>query len=99
MARGLNKVQLIGNLGQDPDIRFTQSGKAVANFSLATGESWKGADGNTQERTEWHRIVAWEKLAEIIQQYVKKGSRIYIEGKLQTRKYNKTAVEILGDEP
>ncbi|MBO9484326.1 single-stranded DNA-binding protein [Salinisphaera sp. G21_0] len=85
--RGANKVILIGNIGQDPDIRFTPDGKAIANLSLATSESWKDQAGNKQEKTEWHRIAVFGKLAEIVQQYVTKGSKLYIEGKLQTRKY------------
>jgi len=88
MPRGLNKVQLIGYVGQDPDIKYTGTGTAVANLSIATTESWKDKDGEQQERTEWHRLVAWKKLAEIIQQYVHKGSRIYVEGKLQTRSWD-----------
>ena len=88
MARGLNRCTFIGNLGKDPEIRYTGTGKAVANFSIAINESWKDADGQTQEKTEWVNVVAWEKLAEIIQQYVKKGSKVYIEGKMQTRSYD-----------
>ncbi len=87
MARGINKVILIGNLGDDPDVRFTGQGAAVANLSLATSESWKDQAGNKQEKTEWHRVVIFGKLAEIAQQYLKKGSKVYIEGKLQTRKW------------
>ncbi|MGO0305931.1 single-stranded DNA-binding protein [Endozoicomonas acroporae] len=87
MANGINKVILIGNVGQDPDIRFTQGGQAVANLSLATAEQWKDQQGQKQEKTEWHRIVIFGKLAEIAQQFVKKGSKLYIEGKLQTRKW------------
>ena len=83
----INKVILIGNLGADPEIRYTQSGSQVATFNVATTERWKGQDGNMQESTEWHRIVAWSKLAEICGQYLHKGSRVYIEGKLQTRKW------------
>ena len=83
----INKVILIGNLGADPDIRYIQSGTAVATFNLATTERWRGQDGQTQEQNEWHRIVAWAKLAEICGQYLHKGSRVYIEGKLQTRKW------------
>lgn len=86
-SRGVNKVILVGNIGQDPDIRFTADGKAIANLSLATSESWKDQQGNKQEKTEWHRIVVFGKLAEIVQQYVTKGSKLYVEGKLQTRKY------------
>lgn len=88
MAKGLNKVMLIGNLGKDPELRYTTSGKAVANFSLATSESWKDADGNTQEKTEWHNIVAWQKLAEICGEWLKKGKKVYIEGRIQTRSYD-----------
>lgn len=87
MVRGLNKVTLIGNLGRDPEIRFTQAGIAVANLSIATAESWKGKDGERQERTEWHRVVLWDHLAEIAEKYLSKGRQVYIEGKLQTRKW------------
>ena len=88
MARGINKVILIGNLGNDPDIRYTASGSAVANISLATAESWRDkATGEQQERTEWHKIVFFGRLAEIVGEYLKKGSKIYIEGQLQTRKW------------
>ncbi len=83
----LNKVLLIGNLGSDPETRFTPSGAQVANFNLATSESWNDKNGQRQERTEWHRIVLWRRLAEIAGQYLKKGSKIYIEGKLQTRSW------------
>ena len=88
MARGLNRCTFIGNLGKDPEIRYTGTGKAVANFSMAINESWKDAEGTVQEKVEWVNVVAWEKLAEIIQQYVKKGSKVYIEGKMQTRSYD-----------
>ena len=88
MARGVNKVIAIGNLGQDPDIKFLPSGNPVANFSIAVSESWNDkTTGQKQERTEWIRCVAFNKLAEIIQQYVHKGSKVYVEGKLQTRKW------------
>ena len=83
----LNMVMLIGNLGGDPELRYTQGGSQVATFTLATTERWKGQDGKKQEQTEWHRIIAWNRLAEICGQYLHKGSRIYIEGKLQTRKW------------
>ena len=83
----LNKVILIGNLGAEPELRYTNGGTVVATFSLATSERWKDAAGKTQESTEWHRSVAWGKLAEICNQYLHKGSRVYIEGKLQTRKW------------
>jgi single-strand DNA-binding protein len=87
MARGVNKVILIGNLGQDPELRYTNSGTAVCNMRLATNESYKDANGETVERTEWHNVVAWARLAEICGQYLKKGSTIYIEGSLQTRSW------------
>lgn len=88
MARGINKVILIGNLGQDPEVRFTPSGTAVANLNLATSDTWTDRQsGQRQERTEWHRIVLFNKTAEIAQQYLKKGSKVYIEGRLQTRKW------------
>lgn len=83
----LNKAILIGNLGADPEIRYTQSGTQVATFNIATTERWKGQDGQMQESTEWHRIVAWSRLAEICGEYLHKGSRVYIEGKIQTRKW------------
>ena len=88
MAKSLNKVMLIGNLGKDPELRYTSSGVAVATFPLATNESWKDQDGNTQERTEWHNIVAWRKLAEICGEWLKKGKKVYIEGRIQTRSYD-----------
>ena len=88
MARSLNKVTLIGNVGKDPELRYTSSGVAVANFSIATNEQWKDPDGNTQERTEWHNIVAWRKLAEICGEWLKKGKKVYIEGRLQYRSYD-----------
>lgn len=87
MARGVNKVILIGNLGSDPELRYTGSGTAVCNFSLATSESYKDRDGNQVENTEWHRIVAWARLAEICGEYLKKGRQVYIEGQLQTRSW------------
>ena len=88
MARSLNKVMLIGNLGADPEIRYTAGGAAVANARLATTDSWRDKDsGETQERTEWHRVVFFGRLAEVVEQYVKKGSQLYIEGRLQTRKW------------
>ncbi len=88
MARGINKVILIGNLGNDPDVRYTAGGAAVSNISLATTEAWKDREsGEQQERTEWHRVVFFGRLAEIVAEYLKKGSQVYIEGKLQTRKW------------
>jgi len=83
----INKVILIGNLGAAPEIRYTQDGVPVASFSVATTEKWKGQDGQMQEHTEWHKIIAWQRLAEICEEYLAKGSRVYIEGKLQTRKW------------
>ena len=88
MARGVNKAILIGNLGNDPDMRYTAGGAAVANISIATAESWRDKEtGEQQERTEWHRVVAFGRLAEIIGEYLRKGSQVYIEGRLQTRKW------------
>src|SRR5438105_1661541 len=87
-GKSLNKATLIGNLGKDPELSYTASGVAVAKFSIATNERWKDQDGNPQERTEWHNIVAWRKLAEICGQYLKKGSKVYLEGKLQTRSWD-----------
>jgi len=88
MARSLNKVQLIGNLGKDPELRYTTGGIATASFSLATDESYKDQDGNLVEKVQWHNIVAWRKLADICNQYLKKGSKIYLEGKIQYRTYD-----------
>lgn len=88
MARGVNKVILIGNLGRDPEVRYSPNGSAVANVTIATSESWKDKNtGEKQERTEWHRIVFFGRLAEIAGEYLKKGAQIYIEGRLQTRKW------------
>ena len=88
MARGINKVILIGNLGADPETRYMPSGGAVTNLRLATSENWKDKNtGEMQERTEWHRVVLFGKLAEIAAEYVRKGSKVYIEGRLQTRKW------------
>jgi single-strand DNA-binding protein len=84
MAKSVNKVILVGNLGKDPEVKYTPSGVAVAKFSLATNERYKDKSGEWQDRTEWHNIVVWQKLAEIVGEYVKKGSKIYIEGRLQT---------------
>jgi single-strand DNA-binding protein len=86
--RGVNKVILVGNLGQDPDVRYMPNGNAVANVSIATSEAWKDkTTGELQERTEWHRVVLFRKLGEIAGEYLKKGSKVYIEGRLQTRKW------------
>ena len=83
----VNKVILLGNLGADPEMKYTQNGDAVASFRIATTESWKKADGSKEELTEWHRIVAFKKLGEICGQYLTKGSKVFIEGKIQTRKW------------
>lgn len=85
--RGVNKVILIGNLGRDPEIRYTTGGQAVANFTVATTESYKTKSGERQEATEWHRVVAWGKLAEICGEYLNKGKMVYIEGTLRTRSW------------
>ena len=105
MSRGVNKVILVGNLGQKPDMKYTQSNTAVANLSLATSESWKDKDsGDLKTKTEWHRVVYFGKLAEIAEQYLDKGSKVYVEGKLQTRKWQDKAgndrytTEVLGQE-
>jgi len=88
MARGINKVILVGNLGKDPEVRYANNGSAIANISIATTESWKDRNtGEQQERTEWHRVVMFNRLGEIAGEYLKKGSQVYIEGKLQTRKW------------
>lgn len=88
MSRGINKVILIGNLGADPEVRYTQNSTAIANLSIATSESWKDKQtGEQREQTEWHRVVCYRRLAEIAGEYLKKGSKVYIEGKLQTRKW------------
>lgn len=88
MARGINKVILIGNLGADPEVRYMPSGGAVANVTIATSENWKDkATGENQERTEWHRVVFFNRLAEIVGEYLRKGSKVYVEGSLRTRKW------------
>jgi single-strand DNA-binding protein len=86
-TKGVNKVILVGHLGNDPEVRYMPNGNAVANLSLATSESWKDQQGNPQEKTEWHRLTMYKRLAEIAGEYLKKGSQIYVEGKLQTRKW------------
>ena len=86
-TKGVNKVILVGNLGNDPEVRYMPNGNAVANLSLATSESWKDQQGQKQERVEWHRLTMYRKLAEIAGEYLRKGSQIYVEGKLQTRKW------------
>jgi single-strand DNA-binding protein len=105
MARGVNKVILVGTLGTDPEVKYIPSGDAVCNISIATNESWKDKQtGQMQERTEWHRVVAFRRLAEIMGEYLRKGSQVYIEGKLQTRKWqaqdgqDRYSTEILANE-
>ena len=94
MARGVNKVILIGTLGKDPEVRYAQSGSALASVSIATNESWKDKNGEKQERTEWHRLKFFGRLAEIAGEYLKKGSQVYVEGSLRTDKYtDKQGVE------
>ena len=87
MSRGLNKVLIIGHLGRDPEMRYTPSGRPVTTFSVATSRSWKTSDGERKSETEWFNIVAWGSLAEICNQYLKKGQQVYIEGRLQTRRW------------
>jgi single-strand DNA-binding protein len=91
MAGSLNKVMLIGNVGRDPEMRYTQSGEAVTSFSVATNRRWNGADGQRHEETEWHNIVAWGKLAEQCNEYLTKGRSVYVEGRLQTRSWDDQA--------
>jgi single-strand DNA-binding protein len=103
-SRGVNKVIIIGSLGNDPEIRYMPNGNAVANLSIATSESWKDQQGQQQERTEWHRVTMYRKLAEITGEYLKKGSQVFIEGKLQTRKWqdqqgnDRYTTEIIADQ-
>lgn len=100
----LNKVMLIGNLGRDPEVRYMPNGEAVCNFSIATSETWNDRNGQRQERTEWHNITLYRKLAEIAGQYLRKGSQVYIEGRIQSRKYQgkdgieRTAYDIVANE-
>lgn len=102
--RSLNKVMLLGNLGRDPEVRYTAAGKAVATFSLATSFSWRDQDGADQERTEWHRVVAWGRLGEICGEYLSKGKQVYIEGRIQSREWEdqdgnrRTTVEIIAND-
>jgi len=93
MSKGVNKVILVGRLGADPEVRYTADGTPVAKFNLATGESYTDKNGNRQEKTEWHRIVAWRKLAEITGKYLTKGRLVYIEGSLQTTSWEKDSVK------
>lgn len=103
MSRTLNKVMLIGNVGREPELKFTPSGIPVASFRLATSETWKDRNGNLQEHTDWHTVVAWRGLAEVCQKLLRKGARIYIEGKLQTRSiedknnFKKQLVEVVAE--
>ena len=88
MSRGLNKVQIIGHLGKDPEMRYTPSGKPVTTFSVAVSRSWNSADGERHSETEWFNVVAWGNLAEICKQYLVKGQQVYVEGRLQTRRWD-----------
>lgn len=104
MARSLNKVQLIGNLTRDPELRYTPGGKAVCTLGLATNRSWTKEDGSRHEETEYHRIIVWDKLADLCAQLLHKGSKVYLAGRLATRKYTdkenveKTVTEVIGDD-
>ena len=90
---GVNKVFILGRLGRDPELRHTQAGQAVCNFSMATSEKWKDKEGTPQERTEWHNVVVWAKLAELCAEYLSKGAQAFVEGKLQTSTYEKDGVK------
>ncbi len=104
MSRSLNKVQIIGNLGKDPEMRYTPSGKSVTTFSVAVSRSWSSTDGERHNETEWFNVVAWDKLAETCKQYLSKGQQVYIEGRLQTRHWDDkegqkhTRVEVVTNE-
>ncbi len=104
MSRGLNKVMIIGNLGRDPEMRYTPSGRPVTTFSVAVSRSWKSSNGEHRSETEWFKIVAWGKLAEICKEYLNKGQQVYIEGRLQTREWEdkegqqRTTVEVVANE-
>jgi single-strand DNA-binding protein len=104
MARSLNKLQIIGNLGADPDIRILPSGQNVANFRVATTDQWKDKDGEKQEQTEWHAVAIFGPLADVVEKYLKKGSKVYIEGSLRTRKWqdkegqDRYTTEVIGKE-
>lgn len=103
MGKSLNKVQIIGNLGKDPESKMTTTGKSVSNFSVALSERYKDKSGNWQDKTEWVNVVVWERLSELAAQYLKKGSRCYIEGRISTRSYDKDGVtkyitEVVGQE-
>jgi single-strand DNA-binding protein len=88
MSRGLNKVMIIGHLGRDPEMRYTPSGRPVTTFSVASGRTWHSADGERHEETEWFNVVAWGSLAEICNQYLRKGNQVYVEGRLHTRRWD-----------
>ena len=104
MSRGLNKVMIIGNLGRDPEMRYTPSGRPVTTFSVATNRTWTSSDGEAHTETEWFNVVAWSKLAEICNQYLSKGQQVYIDGRLHTREWEdsnnikRTSVEIVANE-
>lgn len=104
MSRGLNKVMIIGNLGKEPELRYTPSGRPVTTFSVAVSRSWKSSNGEHRSETEWFKIVAWGKLAEICKEYLHKGQQVYIEGRLQTRQWEdkegqqRTTVELIANE-
>lgn len=105
MSRGINKAIIVGNLGADPEVRYTQGGSTVANVNVATSDTWKDkSSGQTQERTEWHRIVFFNRLAEVVGEYLRKGAKIYVEGRIQTRKWqdqdgqDRYTTEIVGNE-
>lgn len=104
MSRGLNKIMLIGNLGRDPEMRFTPSGKAVTDFSIAVNRRRRSAGGDFTDDTEWFRVVCWDRLAEIADQYLSKGTQIYVEGRVQTRRYTandgteRTSVDVIANE-
>jgi len=103
-ARSLNRVMLLGHLGKDPEVRYTSSGRAVATFTLATSQRWRDQDGTDQERTEWHRIVAWGRLGEICGEYLSKGKQVFLEGRIQSRDWEdqdgnkRTTVEIVAND-
>lgn len=94
MSKSVNKAIIVGHLGSDPELRYTATGKAVANFSVATNSTWKNADGEKQESVEWHRVTVWLKLAELVAEYCKKGAHVYVEGRLQTNSYDKDGVTV-----
>lgn len=104
MSRGLNRIQLIGRLGRDPEMRYTSSGKAVTNFSIAVGGRWTDRDGNERDDTEWFQVDAWDRLAEISNEYLSKGSQVYIEGRVRSRKYTdrdgieRTAITVIAND-